>query len=126
MTTVLVVEDYAPLRALYQKALAGQYRVDSASSCEEAITYLQSSTPDVVLLDMSLSDGSGMIVANYLAQATRFADTQLVIATGNDQYQQIADSVGCDYYLYKPVSIEMLLTLMQRITADVASVAAVA
>ena len=127
MTTVLVVEDYAPLRTLYQKSLTSQgFAVNAASTCEEAFVYLRTSTPDVVLLDMSLSDGSGMVVANYLSGQERFSETQVVIVTGNDQYQQIADTVGCDYYLYKPVSIEMLLTLMQRITVTVDEVAAVA
>ncbi len=127
MTTVLVVEDYAPLRTLYQKSLTSQgFAVNAASTCEEAFVYLRTSTPDIVLLDMSLSDGSGMVVANYLSGQERFSETQVVIVTGNDQYQQIADTVGCDYYLYKPVSIEMLLTLMQRITVTVDEVAAVA
>jgi CheY-like chemotaxis protein len=117
MPTVLVVEDYAPLQMLYHRALSGVgYTVVLAASCREAIECLHELKPDVVLLDMSLPDGDGLSVIQSLAPSARMRSTQFVVVTGHDQYQQLAEVHGIEYFLYKPVSVPMLLTLVDRLT----------
>jgi CheY-like chemotaxis protein len=119
MPTVLIIEDYQPLRILYSKFLGNAgYVTLQAAGCREALGHLDNVTPDIVLVDMSLEDGDGLMLISYLAHNTRFANTELVTITGNDQYQQIAEEHGIEYYLYKPVSMPMLLTLVQRLTAE--------
>jgi CheY-like chemotaxis protein len=119
MPTILVIEDYQPLRILYTKFLGNAgYITLQAAGCREALDHLDVVTPDVVLLDMSLEDGDGLVLVSYLAHNPRFANTQLITITGNDQYQQIAEQYGIEYYLYKPVSMPMLLTLVQRLIVE--------
>ncbi len=119
MSTVLIVEDYQPLRTLYSKFLGNSgYTTFQAAGCREALEHLRTLVPDVVLLDMSLPDGDGLILVSYLAHNPRFENTQLVTITGNDQYQQLAEQYGIDYFLYKPVSMPMLLTLVNRLTTE--------
>src|SRR5271165_2481768 len=122
MTTVQIIEDYEPLRVLYDKILrSAGYTTIQAGSCQEALDQLHVRTPDVILLDFSLPDGDGRSVVNYLSDHGRFANTRLVTVTGNDQYRQLAEDYGIEYFLYKPVSMPMLLTLVKRLTADYAT-----
>jgi len=117
MATVLVVEDFQPLSSLYKKHLVhAGHNVLEAAGCREALEHLHVSTPDIVILDMSLPDGDGLSLASYLKQTPRFVNTQLVAATGYDQYEQLAEKHGIEYFLYKPVSVPMLLTLIERIS----------
>ncbi len=125
MPTVLIVEDFAPLQMFYHRVLGGAgYSVVLAATCREAIEQLRISRPDVVLLDMSLPDGDGLSVIRSLTEAARMHSTQFVVVTGHDQYQQSAEVDGIEYFLYKPVSVSMLLTLVNRLTAHVHSAVA--
>ncbi len=117
MPTILVVEDYVPLQMFYQRVLGGTgHTVTLAASCRQAIACLHESRPDLVLLDMSLPDGDGLSVIRLLTSSVRICSTQIVVVTGNDQYQQLAEVYGVEYFLYKPVSVSMLLTLVDRLT----------
>ena len=117
MASILIVEDYQPLRMLYHRVLSGAgHAVSLAGSCQEALEHLRASTPDVVLLDMSLPDGDGLAVASALTRPARLRTPQFVAITGHDQYQQLAEAHGIEFFLYKPVSVPMLLTLVERLT----------
>ena len=57
---VLVVEDEPALRGDLAKYLVTRgFRVDQAASCKESLGVLDKKRPDIILLDLSLPDGSG-------------------------------------------------------------------
>jgi CheY-like chemotaxis protein len=125
MPTVLIVEDYQPLRMLYHRVLSSAgYTVILAAGCEEAVKLLRQLRPDVVLLDMSLPDGNGLTVIRSWPPTARWHATQFVAITGHDQYQHLAETHGIEYFLYKPVSVPMLLTLVERLTVHTRSAVA--
>ncbi len=125
MSTILVVEDYTPLQMFYQRVLRGAgHTVVLAAGCREAIEHLRELRPDVVLLDMSLPDGDGLSVIRSFKDSVRNQGTQFVVITGHDQYQQLAEVQGIEYFLYKPVSVSMLLRLVDRLTAHLHSAVA--
>ena len=52
---VLVVEDEAPLRSIYEKVLGtAGYKVMQAADGEESLTLRSQMVPDIVILDMLL------------------------------------------------------------------------
>src|SRR5580765_2700364 len=110
MPTIMVIEDDSVLSHLYDKVFtAAQMTVKLAKSCAEAIEQLQSLLPEIVLVDMSLDDGSGWQVVEWLRADPRFNATRVIIVSGNRQYEDELDTHGADCFLYKPVSFEMLL-----------------
>jgi DNA-binding response OmpR family regulator len=113
--SVLVVEDNDTLRNLYCKAMhrAG-YRVEQAVSVQQAQQLLATVAFDVVILDLGLPDANGIDVIRQYGRSQTFIKPQFVIVSGNDraEYQTQNDT---DYFLFKPVSIPMLLDLIERI-----------
>lgn len=115
MPTLMVIDDDAVLCSLYDRVFTtAHFTVTQASSCAQAIQRLEQFTPEIVLVDMSLSDGSGWQVVSWMRARPRFQATRVIIVSGNRQYEDELDAYGADCFLYKPVSLDMLLSLVGR------------
>lgn len=103
-TSVLVVEDDAPTREYFAEALSGQdehYAVDTAASVGEAFAALERSTPDVLLVDLGLPDGSGLDLIRR-ARSMQKDVLPLVITVFGDESSVIgALEAGAQGYLLK-------------------------
>lgn len=104
---ILVVDDHeAHLRLLELVLGAHNYRVVSARDGYEALTYLQSSTPDALILDVMMPTMSGFDVARKLRRVARLKDVPILFLTSQEgaDTQQQADAVGAAAVLHKPVA----------------------
>src|SRR3954470_22184529 len=59
---VLIVDDDAELRELLSAALTPRLRVQGAQTVSDGLMMWRAMRPDVLLLDLSLGDGSGIEV----------------------------------------------------------------
>ena len=67
---ILIVEDDPTLRRLLHDNLVFEgYRVDSVSDGKSAISYVRSSAPDLVVLDLTLPDFDGLDLCPVLRQS---------------------------------------------------------
>ncbi|MBK6999236.1 MAG: response regulator [Rhodoferax sp.] len=106
---VLVVEDDREIRSMMQSSLAVEgFSVQTAVSVSEAGALLQHDLPDILVLDLGLPDGDGMV----LVQAVRKRHNLpiLVVSARHQEAQkiQLLDA-GADDYLTKPFSVGELL-----------------
>jgi len=117
MTTILVVEDNVPLGCLFQKFLTGLgAAVEQTTTCEQTVAYLETSkTPDAILLDMSLPDGDGITVINYLKTKPGLAKIPIIMMSGHDHYARRAGALGVEHFFHKPVSVTMLAECMKKV-----------
>jgi DNA-binding response OmpR family regulator len=99
---VLVVEDVATVAARIAAALRAEgMEVLCASSGAEAKVASHSFAPDMVLLDLSLPDVSGMdLVKGFAAQG---AGVIVVTASAEEEARVTALDTGADDYMVKPV-----------------------
>ncbi len=111
---ILVVDDNAAfldnLRELLDDA---GYKVDGASSIQEALEHAKSGF-DVALVDLRLPDGDGTALARELKE--RVPESEVVLLTGFATLETAVDAVraGACAYLMKPCAPqELLLTLEQ-------------
>lgn len=118
---VTLVEDDVELRdAILGPALrAAGCSVAAAGSAAELYRALVERRPDVVVLDISLPDGSGFDVARHLRQNSSVG---IVIITGRST---AADRVrgldlGADAYLTKPVDAEVLCATVRSVARRLA------
>jgi DNA-binding response OmpR family regulator len=118
MTTVLIVEDDAASNNFYASALSRDgFTVIQATSYQQAIKYLQGVVPNVILLDLTLRDGSGLTVLNYLREHAQFQRTKVAIISGSIRYREDITRVGNVEYLHKPVLADALCDCVRRLAA---------
>jgi diguanylate cyclase (GGDEF)-like protein len=122
---ILAVEDDPTTGALIRGFLASAgYEVEICRQAGEFERTLLSFGPDLVLMDVQLTDDvSGHDLVRYVRQSERFATMPVIIVTSDSQRRAILDSAhaGADLLVAKPVDWDVLLSqigaCLERATA---------
>jgi DNA-binding NarL/FixJ family response regulator len=104
MTDVLFVEDHRTMRIVLKSYLAQQDDMQvswEATSAEEALQILEDVTPDLVLLDVSLPEMSGLDVLAHVRDVA--PDTPILVLSGHveTKYAREALDGGAMGYVVK-------------------------
>ncbi len=112
-TTILVVEDDAPIRNLITTTLkTHDYRFITAENGRTAMMQAASHKPDIVLLDLGLPDMDGVQVITHIRSWSNMPI--IVISARSEDTDKIqALDAGADDYLTKPFSVEELLARLR-------------
>lgn len=115
---ILIVDDHRDtLETLATVLRLEKYHVDTAGHGEAALHAVETLTPDIVLLDITLPDISGVIVAQRL-RASGFANPIIAVtAMGFERDRRTYRAAGFDAFFGKPLEISELLGLLRRLTA---------
>jgi PAS domain S-box-containing protein len=114
--SVLVVEDEpAAARVLEIMLQRAGYAVTVATSLGDARRTLASLHPSVVLLDLQLPDGSGLTLAEELAQRPK--SIPVVVLSGQGPAEDFVGSPVA-VWLMKPFAKEQLLRAMKRVVEE--------
>ena len=112
---LLVVEDDNLLNntLCYNLSAAG-YTVDAAMTKTAAVSFCEAQDYDLIILDVNLPDGNGFDLCEKIKE--RRPDTSVIFLTANDTEKDMIEGfqAGCDDYIAKPFSVELL---NQRIMA---------
>ena len=92
------------------------YEARSATDARSALALLDSFVPEVAVLDIGLPGMDGYELARRLRADARTASIRLMALTGygSEADRQRALQAGFDEHLIKPVSIESLLSALNR------------
>ncbi|RQS77055.1 sigma-54-dependent Fis family transcriptional regulator [Burkholderia sp. Bp8963] len=115
MPYVLIVEDDADTRAMLAAlAQAQQLNCDAAATLGEARARLAAQTPDLILCDLVLPDGSGMDLFDALPKGTH---AEVVLTTGHASLETAIDALrrGATDYLVKPINMQRLNSIFARV-----------
>ena len=108
---ILIVEDDAGLRRMYQTALTGAgYLVEEAADGLEALRIVEAHAPDLVVLDLTLHAVDGLSVQEDLAGRALTSQIPIVIVTGSDAE---VDALNVACLLRKPVMPDELVEAVQ-------------
>lgn len=103
--------------------------VDTATSVAEALTALAGSTPDLLVLDVTLPDGSGLDVLRAASASDARTPTIMLTARGEEADRIVGLELGADDYVTKPFSPRELVarvrSLLRRIGESAVTTAAV-
>jgi two-component system KDP operon response regulator KdpE len=108
-TTILVIEDEAPIRRFLRASLETQgLKMLEAATGQEGLALAASCRPDVVLLDLGLPDLEGLEVIRRLRE---WSSVPIVVlsARGRDADKIAGLDAGADDYLTKPFSVGELM-----------------
>lgn len=120
---VLVVDDDPELRQFLRQELELEgYGCDTAAGGAQALTKIRNQQWDLVVLDWTLPDFSGVELCRRL-RATQDSTPVLMLTARDDVKERVeALDAGADDYLTKPFSIEELLARVRaRLRRDAAT-----
>jgi CheY-like chemotaxis protein len=109
---ILVVDDIADNLLLLQLILETEgYRVELADSGRGALSRIQESPPDLVLLDVMMPDMNGFEVVQQLRESESLSLLPIVLITADRtvDFEQALE-VGANDVICKPIDVETLLT----------------
>ena len=113
---ILVVDDSATdLKNLEQICVAGGYEVITASSGLEAVAMANRENPDVVLLDVLMSDMNGFQVCRLLTSSESTQHIPIVLVSSKAQATDRiwGEQQGAKAYIAKPFTSEQILTQLR-------------
>ena len=119
ITTVLVVDDNAEVRAYVRQHLEARYRVLEAVNGEEGIAMARQQLPDLVLSDvmMPVTDGFALCRALKSDPETAFLPVILLTARAEAEDKLTGLTEQADDYLTKPFDVRELLARIANIIA---------
>src|SRR6185369_7511610 len=115
MAQVLLVDDDPETIERLGEFVRGEgFSVVTADSLRTAQIQLTRATPDVILTDLVLPDGEGI---ELLAELESRDSTEVVVITGHASVESAIGALraGATDYLVKPIDIERLRGILQRV-----------
>jgi two-component system cell cycle response regulator len=120
--SIMVVEDDPDTREMYCQALESDYRVVSAGSGQQALELLTNEYPDMLILDVSLPDMSGLDFIKRMRAEPARQKLKVLMVSGWQDIGSMAEKAGAFGYLRKPFDLLVLLeTVRQTLVAPPAS-----
>src|SRR2546421_7816385 len=116
MSTVLVVDDDAPILRMLQRTLAAEgYEVTTAGDGGSALATVERAVPDLVVLDVAMPGLDGLAVCRRL-RAKGLALPILLLTARDAVPDRVAGlDAGADDYLVKPFATEELVARVRAL-----------
>lgn len=116
MKKILIVDDQADIRRLISLTLGRQYSLMEAGDGAAAISMVETSRPDAVILDVMMpGDLDGFDVLTKIKSDESTRSICVVMLTAKGQASDIDNAIikGADAYLIKPFSPLQLTRILQ-------------
>lgn len=116
-TVILVIEGHALNRKVVRIVLQSEgYDVVEVANASEALTYLNTSVPSLILMDIALPGKSGEELTRLIKLDPKLCDIPIIALTAaamsGDRERLLR--AGCDDYLSKPIDIQVLIERVKQ------------
>ena len=115
---ILVIEDEPDInKTISYNLLTEGFEPISAYNLLEADNWIQSNSPDLILLDLMLPDGSGLDFCKRIKSKDKFNNIPIIILTAKDDEvdKVVGFELGADDYVTKPFSVRELILRIKAI-----------
>jgi two-component system, NarL family, invasion response regulator UvrY len=117
---ILIVDDHAVVREGLKSIVNAAPNMEvaaEAGSVPDALTLLKGGLFDVILLDLTLKDRSGMELLKVVKAKNPKLPVLVLSSFGEDQYAMQALKAGADGYLNKESAPESLIAAVERVAS---------
>ncbi len=123
---ILVVDDSALLRERLISMISdlpGVTAIGQAQDAPEALNSVQKLNPDVVILDIRLSDGNGIEVLQKMKKDNSAAVTIMFTHYPYPQYRKKCQEAGADFFFDKSTEFHKITDVLKQIQESQGKVA---
>ncbi len=114
MLKVLIVEDEKDTRDLLKSMISQSFSdieiIGEVESVADGIKAINETNPDVILLDIDLTDGTGF----EIIEQTKHKNFMVVFITAHNEYAVKAFRISAIDYLLKPIDINDLIDAIEK------------
>ena len=118
MVTILIVDDDAVIRGLLFELLSEQYECNTASTAEEALTFLEFENYDVVITDIAMAGLDGIDLLKRVQQKNPKTPVILISGKGNEHDADSFVEMGAFAYVTKPFTLDQIEEVVWRAVAS--------
>ena len=107
---IMLIEDNEKLNTVNTRALEAEgYQVLVAATLKQARLLLEKTDPDVILLDIMLPDGDGLVFCDEIRNLTK---AHIIFLTSRREHETLLQgfSLGADDFIKKPYKLDELLS----------------
>jgi len=121
--TILIIDDEPDVLTYLSTLLEDHgYATISAKDGEEALAKLKASLPDLITLDISMPEKSGVKLYREIKEDPRWKKIPILIVTGvSEDFQKFISTrrqvPPPEGYLSKPINQEEILELIRKLTS---------
>lgn len=124
MINLLIIEDSEETRDFLKVILSEEANINilEASSVAEGLKIVKRDIPNIILLDLSLPDGSGSSICKEVRENSEFYGSPFILALTADTSQESVNTnleLGCDDYIKKPFDPKELLIRIKKFTSRI-------
>jgi len=124
-STILYVEDNPDNRMLVRRILTAEnYKLLEATNAVQAINLLETTTPDLILMDINMPDMDGYTLTTRIRTMPGLERVPILALTANvmrgDKEKTL--EAGCDGYIQKPLDVDQLIREIEKFLARRANV----
>ncbi len=118
--TIFLIDDDPDFLTITERWLRDKYRIKTFRSGSEAIFYLNTSVPDLILLDYIMPEMDGFETMQKIRQIPRAHDVPIVFLTGQSDRENVLKILEKkpDGYLLKSMPKDALLDSLERLFQD--------
>ena len=120
--TILVVDDSVVIRKMVEIALENEetYQVVAIGSGKEALDYLDTNKPDIIILDIMLPDVNGLDILKAIKANDKIKDIPVLMLSAKDTPRETsrAKELGADDFIPKPFKDEELIGKIKELIGD--------
>lgn len=122
MSEILIVDDERTIRRSLAALLRSEgYSVREARGGEEALSLIAEARPDLVLLDVMMPGMNGYAVCGAIRRRDPLLPVVFLTAKDDDVAELRGFGQGCDDYISKSTSDELILARLRRVLERAAS-----
>lgn len=111
MSTVLIVDDNADIRAYLRTILQDKYQVNEAADGQQGLAIANEIVPDLIVSDVMMPVMNGLEFCQRVKSGTATSHIPVILLTARalSQHQVEGYKSGADAYITKPFSADVLL-----------------
>ncbi len=112
---ILICEDNEAIVQLTSFALQAEgYETDTAETTDQVLEKLNSSFPDLVLLDLNLPEKGGAFIIEHLRSKDETSHIPVLLFSAEEKLAEITKELHADGYVKKPFDVNELMLSIEN------------